>query len=90
VTVTVEPTFLSPLTFVLAVRVNVPHLFPAVHRDFVARDRDDFSSHLAVCVNAALLSVRLAAAIAMRIDFIFIMALNPGILPTQAFMRAVR
>jgi hypothetical protein len=44
----------------------------------------------AVCANAVLLSVRLAAAIAMRIDFIFIMALIPAYRQTQAFMRAVR
>jgi hypothetical protein len=83
--------FLVAAYFRAGAEVNVPHLFPLLHRDLVTRERDDLSSHLgSLCECSATKRERLAAAIAMRIDFIFIMAFNPGISQTQVFMGAVR
>ena len=38
--------FLVAAYFRAGGEVNVPHLFPTLHCDLVARDRDDFSSHV--------------------------------------------
>jgi hypothetical protein len=64
--------------------VDVPHLFPALHRDFVARDRDDFSSHLG-SLRECPATKREACRSDRDDDFIFVMALNPGILPNASF-----
>ena len=38
--------FLVAAYFRAGGEVNVPHLFPFLHRDLVARDRDDFPCHV--------------------------------------------
>ena len=64
-TVTVEPTFLSPLTFVLAVRLMSHTSFPFCTVILSLVTAMTFPVIWAVCANAVLLSVRLAAAIAI-------------------------